>query len=109
MFRAPVLCFLGALFLFAGSSSAQKSAFDKPTLEAYVRHLYNLNAALTVQVGDPKPSDLPGFSEVRVRISQGTASQELPLLISKDGKKIVQGTYYDVNNNPFKSELAKLK
>ena len=109
MVRASLLSLLAPLFLFAADASAQKSAFDKPTLEAYVRHLYNLNAALTVQVGDPKPSDLPGFSEVRVRISQGAASQELPLLISKDGKKIVQGTFYDVNNNPFKPELDKLK
>jgi protein-disulfide isomerase len=109
MFRASLLSLLGALFLFAADASAEKSAFDKPTLEAYVRHLYNLNPALTLQIGDPKPSDLPGFSEVRVRISQGAASQELPLLISKDGKKIVQGAFYDVNNNPFKPELDKLK
>jgi protein-disulfide isomerase len=104
MFRASFISLLSALFLFA-----QKSAFDKPTLEAYVRHLYNLNPALTLQIGDPKPSDLPGFSEVRVRISQGPAFQELPLLISKDGKKIVQGAFYDVNYNPFKPELDKLK
>ena len=87
----------------------KKSAFDKPTLEAYVRHLYLLQPQLTVTIGDPKPSALPGFKEVRVRIAQGAQSQEVSLYVSKDGKKIVQGAFYDVNYNPFKPELDKLK
>ena len=108
MFRAIFLCLLGALLLGA-ADAPQKSAFDKPTLEAYVRHLYLLQPQLTVTIGDPKPSTLPGFKEVRVRISQGVQSQEVPLYVSNDGKKIVQGTFYDVTANPFKPELDKLK
>ena len=72
MFRAISLCLLGALLLGA-ADAPPKSAFDKPTLEAYVRHLYLLQPQLTVTVGDPKPSNLPGFKEVRVRIAQGRA------------------------------------
>ena len=108
MFRAISLCLLGALLLGA-ADAPQKSAFDKPTLEAYVRHLYVLQPQLTVTIGDPKPSALPGFKEVRVRISQGVQSQEVPLYVSNDGKKIVQGVFYDIANNPFKPELDKLK
>src|SRR5262249_52162955 len=29
--------------------------------------------------------------------------------VSKDGQKILQGSVYDINNNPFKSDLDKLK
>jgi protein-disulfide isomerase len=108
MFRAISLFLLGALLLGA-ADAPQKSAFDKPTLEAYVRHLYLLQPPLTVTIGDPKPSALPGFKEVRVRISQGAQSQELPLYVSNDGKKIIQGNFYDVTTNPFKPELDKLK
>src|SRR3954452_15376272 len=108
MFRAISLCLLGALLLGA-ADAPQKSAFDKPTLEAYVRHLYLLQPQLTVTIGDPKPSSLPGFKEVRVRIAQGAQSQEIPLYVSNDGKKIVQGNFYDVSANPFKPELDKLK
>src|ERR1035437_1594446 len=68
MLRAISLCLLGALLL--GAADAQKSAFDKPTLEAYVRHLYVLQPQLTVTISDPKPSALPGFKEVRVRIDR---------------------------------------
>jgi protein-disulfide isomerase len=110
MFRPLFLSLLGAFLLVAADAPPQKSALDKPTLEAYVRHLYLLRPELTVQVLDPKPSEsLPGFLDVRIRISQGTASQDLPLLVSKDGKRILQGNIYDVNNNPFKPELDKLK
>ena len=108
MFRTTLLCLLGALSLSA-ADAPPKTAFDKPTLEAYVRHLYLLQPQLTVSVGDPKPSDLPGFKEVRVKISQGAQSQEIPLYVSNDGKKIVQGSFYDVSANPFKPELNKLK
>src|SRR5260370_14435352 len=108
MFRAISLFLLGALLLGA-AEAPQKSAFDKPTLEAYVRHLYLLQSPLTVTIGDPKPSALPGFKEVRVRISQGAQSQDLPLYVSNDGKKIIQGNFYDVTTNPFNPELASLR
>jgi protein-disulfide isomerase len=108
MFRAIPLLLLTA-FLLGAADAPPRSAFDKPTLEAYVRHLYLLQPQLTVTVGDPKPSSLPGFKEVRVRIAQGAQSQELPLYVSNDGKKIVQGSFYDVTTNPFKPELDKLK
>jgi len=108
MFRVTSLCLLGALLLGA-ADAPPKSAFDKPTLEAYVRHLYLLQPNLTVTVGDPKPSNLTGFKEVRLRISQGAQSQDLTLYVSNDGKKIVQGNFYDVATNPFKPELDKLK
>jgi protein-disulfide isomerase len=108
MFRATSLCLFGALLLGA-ADAPQKSAFDKPTMEAYVRHLYVLQPQLTVTIGDPKPSALPGFKEVRVRIAEGAQFQEVPLYVSNDGQKIVQGTYYDIASNPFKPELDKLK
>ena len=109
MFRAT-LCFLTAALLMPAASSAQKkSALDKATLEAYVRHYYVFSPEVKVQVLDPKPADLPGFLEVVVRASNGTASQDFPLYVSKDGQKIVQGTAFDVNANPFKHDLDLLK
>jgi protein-disulfide isomerase len=108
MFRTTLLSILGALSLLA-ADAPPKTAFDKPTLEAYVRHLYLLQPQLAIAVSDPKPSDLPGFKEVRVKVSQGAQSQEIPLYVSNDGKKIVQGSFYDVTANHFKPEIDKLK
>jgi len=87
----------------------KKSALDKPTLEAYVRHLFVWGPQIKVEVANAKPSALPGMLEVSVRASAGNASQEVLFYVSKDGQKIVQGTVFDVKDNPFKADLDKLK
>ena len=110
MFR-PVFTSLVAAIILAAAVTAQspkKSAYNKAELEAYVRHLWVLPSALTVTVGDPKPSELTGFQEVKVKLTQGQASQEVLLYVTKDGGKILQGTPYDVNFNPFKKDIDKL-
>ena len=106
-FRTLLLSLLGALLLIS-ADTPPKSAFDKPTLEAYVRHLFLIAPQVSVTAGEPKTSDLPGFKEVKVRLSQGPQFQDVTLYVSNDGKKILQGNYYDVNSNPFKPEIDKL-
>src|SRR5215472_2020977 len=107
--------FLGSIaaLLFAAAGPAQspakKSALDKAVLEAYVRHLYVLDTSIMVQISDAKSSDLAGFVEETVHAARGPQSQDFKFLISKDGSKILQATVFDVNNNPFKPELGKLK
>jgi protein-disulfide isomerase len=93
----------------AAGAAGGKSALDKVTMEAYVRHLQLYLPNVSVAVGEPQPSELPGFLEVKVRASLGAASEERLFYVSKDGQKIVQGTVYDVKNNPFKPDLDKLR
>jgi protein-disulfide isomerase len=107
LFFASLPLLLSGLVL--NGADAPKSAFDKPTLEAYVRHLFVLPAQLTVTVNDPKPAAFAGFKEVRVRIAQGAQFQDVMLFVSNDGKQIVQGNFYDISKNPFKPDLDKLK
>ncbi len=112
MLRSLSLAIAAALLYAAASPSqnTQKSAIDKPTLEAYVRHLFVLDSRIAVQVGDAKPSgELPGFQEVAVKATLGAQSQEFKFLVSKDGQKILQANVYDINNNPFKHDLDRLK
>jgi len=112
MFRSLLLALtIAALFVAAGpAQTAKKSALDKAVLEAYVRHLFVMDSRITVQVSDPKPStELPGYSDVTVHAALGPQSQDFKFLVSKDGSKILQGTVYDINNNPFKSDLDKIK
>ena len=99
------------LFSAAGSGqSEKKTAFDKATLEAYVRHLFVLDSRITLQISDPKPSAaLPGFLDVIVHATAGPQSQDLKFFVSKDGSKILQGNVYEIAQNPFKPELDKLK
>src|SRR5580698_4324331 len=85
------------------------SAFDKPTFEAYVRHLKVWGPQIKVDIADPKPSDMLGFSLVGVHASAGNASADFQFYVSKDGQKVVDGTLFDISQNPYKHELDKLK
>jgi len=93
----------------ARPADTKKSALDKATLEAYVRHLSVWGPQIKVEIGDPKPSPLPGMLEVNVHASAGNASQDQLFYVSKDGQKMVLGNVYDVKENPFKADLDKLK
>jgi len=104
---------LAAALLFGAvvpGQSAKKTALDKATLEAYVRHLFVMDSRISIQVSDPKPStSLPGFYDVTVHAWAGKQSQNFLFLVSKDGEKVIQGNVYDISQNPFKPELDKLK
>ncbi|HYW47083.1 MAG TPA: DsbA family protein [Bryobacteraceae bacterium] len=110
----PLFVALAAALLFAAVGPSQnppkKSALDKAAFEAYVRHLFVIDSRVAVQVADPKPStELTGFLDVAVTVTAGNQTQSLKFLVSKDGQKILQANIFDINNNPFKKELDKLK
>lgn len=96
--------------LWAQAPAPKKTALDKAALEVYVRHLFVIDSRVTVQVGDPTPStELPGFNDIIVHASAGQQSSDIKLFVSKDGSRIIQGSVYELANNPFKPELDKLK
>jgi protein-disulfide isomerase len=99
------------LFVMTGSgqNTPKKSALDKPTLEAYLRHLWVLDPQMSMTIADPQPSELPGFQDVKVKIAMGPQSQEVALMVSKDGAKVLQASVWDINSNPFKKDIDKLK
>jgi protein-disulfide isomerase len=109
MLRKLTFVLAAAATLLAQTPAKKASALDKATMEAYIRHLFVWPAPIQIAIADPKPGPMDGFYEVTVRGSQGNASQSETFYVSKDGQKILRGSVYDVNQNPFKSELDKLK
>jgi len=91
------------------AATPKKSALDKSVLEAWARHLLVMDSSISVSISDPKPAPLPGFVEETVHASKGDRSQDFVFYVSSDGSKILQGTVWDTNQNPFKNELDKLK
>ena len=89
--------------------AANAATFDKAAFETYVRHLNVWPSSISMEIGNPKPSELPGFLAVVVKASQGKASNEETYYVSKDYKKIIRGQVYDSAQNPFKGDLDKLK
>jgi protein-disulfide isomerase len=90
-------------------AQGDKPQIDKVKLEAYFRHLFVWPPPIELAIGDPQPGPMPGFYEVKIRGSQGNASQEETFYVSKDGQKIIRGSVFDLGQNPFKFDLDKLK
>src|SRR5260370_35410810 len=84
------------LLPLAQPAAHKKSALDKPTLEAYVRHLFVWGPQIKVEISNAKPSPFPGLMEVTVHASAGAAAQDEIFYISKDGQTMVRGPISDV-------------
>src|SRR5579862_8452585 len=98
MIRTLSVITLLALALALVAQTPKKSALDKGTMEAYVRHLFVMDSRVKIEVSDPKPSDLPGFLQETVHASAGTQAQDFTFYVSQDGSRILQGNVFDVNN-----------
>jgi protein-disulfide isomerase len=85
-----------------------KSALDKATFEQYIRHLFVWGPEIQVKVLDPAPATLPGFQEVTIVASAGQASQQEKFLVSNDGKNIIRGIVYKVDENPFSADQTRI-
>lgn len=111
MSKAIVALAVGACLAAAQAPTAasKKSALDKATLEAYVRHMYVWGPQISIQIADPKPAPMAGFFELALTASAGAASQTETFYVSKDGQKILRAQVFDVADNPFRNELNKLK
>lgn len=103
--------FIASLLIAAGfAAAADKTGFDKATLEAYLRHIELWRPEVAVKIDDAKESkELPGFLDVAVHLTYNNAS--LPVqryFMSKDGKKIFRADVYDIDRSPFQANLDKL-
>jgi protein-disulfide isomerase len=100
---------IGALCALCVFGEAAKSALDKATFEAYLRHLLAISKEVQVIIDDPKPGPLANLKEVTVHFKLGANSEDEIYFVSTDGKKIVRGYVYAADQNPFQAELDKLK
>jgi protein-disulfide isomerase len=86
-----------------------KSFLDKPTMEAYIRHLYVWNKQITVSISDAVPAPIDGLLSVTVTGSLGAARQTQQFYVSKSGAQVIQGAVFHASQNPFKKDLELLK
>jgi protein-disulfide isomerase len=100
---------LAVLCLFCASAQVKpKSAFDKPTMETYVRHLLLVDPRVTVNIDDPKPAPVPGLKEVDVHLSFQGRSQDEIFYVSSDGQQVLYGKVFNINHSPFQADLDKI-
>lgn len=100
---------IGMLAFSLAWAAPAKNFLDKSTLEHYLRHIELFRGEVEFKIDDPKPSKyLPGFSQVLVHVIHGDVEQDETFYISADGKTLVKGDVYDIDRQPFQSNLDKL-
>ncbi len=92
----------------AATAAGDQSGLNKSHLEAYLRHLYLWPPQVKVEIGDFKPSPVPGLLETTIQATYGQLADTMLYYVSKDGKYIVNGRMHDAADSPFRDELSKI-
>ncbi len=99
----------GLCLALLAAQEKPKSGLDKAALETYVRHLLAVMPEVQMKIDDPKPTLDPDLRQVDVHFTYGARTQDETFYLSKDGHRLIRGYIYDLTQNPFKDDLAKLK
>jgi len=102
-------CVLAVLCLFSVSAQVKsKPVLDKAAMETAVRHLLLIDPRVTVNIQDPKPGPMAGVKEVDAQLSFQGHSRDYVFYVSDDGKHVLYGRAFDLNQSPFQAELDKI-
>ena len=81
-------------------SSADASPIAK-RIENYLRKMYAWGPQFQIKVGAPAETPIPGLLQVPVEISSGGDTNSGQVLVSSDGRFVIQGELSEMNADPF--------
>jgi protein-disulfide isomerase len=81
---------------------------DKQKMTAYLRYAEAISSNVQIQLDDPAPSPYPGFYLLKVHLVLGAQKEDKRYYISLDGQRIVNGTFWTLNESPFADTLNRL-
>lgn len=113
MFRAGVVLLAAALagcqpnHVTGPPSEAEIQQIGARLLE-YFKKTTNLPPNVTIKLTDVAPSQAPGLLSANLEASNGTNSQKVPLVLTRDGRFFIQGQLTDLTVDPFKASMDKI-
>lgn len=112
MLRIHFLTGLLALSLVVGCK-AQTAASSTPDaalnrrIEVMVRSQFGVPPAVSISLGQRKPSQITGYDSLPVTLSHGTSNKEIEFLISSDNSKLARLETFDLSKDPvFNIDVA---
>lgn len=86
---------------------------DKAKVGDLIKRYYTSSGQIPedveMSVTDIKPSEVTGLSEGTLRLARGAQSQEVPFLISADGRWFLRADPVDLTIDPVQQVLSKIK
>ncbi|MFQ5668056.1 MAG: thioredoxin domain-containing protein [Candidatus Binatia bacterium] len=88
-------------------SDAERQQIDQ-RVKDYFKKAANLPANLSIKVTDLAPSEVHGLLTAKLEVSNGTNTQRVPFVVSRDGHFLIQGQLTDLTIDPYKAAMDKI-
>jgi protein-disulfide isomerase len=101
---------LGAT-LAAGCGDGRGAAVDDETLSKRVVTYYEktiTQPGVGVRLVDIREADIPGWRKANVEASLGGQTRKVPILVSSDGRFMMQGEVVDLTVDPLEAVMGKI-
>ncbi len=104
--RVWLAALLAVVFVQATAALADDATNQK--IIDYYKRKNNVPPGVDATITEVTDSKIPGAKVATLKLSQGTQSQSVAILMSPDGKYVVFGDVEDVSSDPFKAISAKI-
>ena len=96
---ASTVCFGSTVKPGSSASISRQKILDR--INIVLRNQMNIPPSWKINIGERKPSDIPGYDTLEVVFSSAAEhSQSIPFLISKDGKRLARLSVYSLQSIP---------
>ena len=106
MSRVGLAALLAIMAVQATAAMADDATNQK--IIDYYRRKNNVPPGVEATITNVTDSKIPGAKVATLKLTQGTQSQDVQVLMSPDGKYVVFGEVEDVTADPFKAIAAKI-
>ncbi len=80
----------------------------KEKIAVYMRKAFNIPPNVKIAIGPIAPSGVPGLDKSVVNVSIGERKQTQDIFISHNGKYLILGKVYNLNEDPLKETWSKI-
>ena len=101
-------CFAVFLLICLGCSAQSPPPDLTKRIEREVRSFYSLQGDVRVTIGPLRPSEFSNYDALTVTLNMGERQQQVPFLLSKDGKTLVRLTKLDLTKDPYAEIMKKI-
>ena len=93
---------------FSVAALAAENALDKNSIMEHIRASYDFPAAVKLELGDPRDSEVAGFQRLEPKVSMRGMEQTESVYLSKDRRFYVLGGFKDARVHPYAERMAKM-
>src|SRR5256714_5097506 len=102
VFVIAILLCLGCV----AQSTSLASVDVKRALERQARIMFSVPAQIKVNVGEFRPSEIPGYDAVTITFDDPQNKRDLEFLVARDRKSLLRVIHVDLNKDPY-AEVMK--